>query len=86
MIGTSVLVFFAGLLEDYIGAWRTQSIAGGKRLYSFLAGIVYTLVYVLLLSKIVEATVIQHNGLVVVASYALGSGVGGYLLVRMAKR
>lgn len=81
-----LFIFVAGLIEDFIGAWRTQTIADKKVLGSFWSGVVYTLVYAAVVSSIVSSVLNKDNGVAIVIAYAIGSGFGNSLLVLLSKK
>lgn len=85
LLTVTVIVFFAGFLENVINGWHMRSVAHGKAFQGGLSGTIYVLVWssawLTLVAKILEN---QRNAIAVLA-YAIGSGLGSATLVMWAK-
>ena len=81
----ATIIFVAGFLENFISAWETKAIAKGNRLSSGISGFVFVLVWYLVLSNIVK-NLDSQAWVLLVLSYATGSGVGNVVLVHFFHR
>jgi len=77
-----VILFFVGMIEDFISAWHTKTIAKGQALISGINGFIYVAIVYLVLRIVFE----NLQNFWVIIAYALGSGVGSMILVNVYRR